>query len=220
MARRWFLLARDTAGRVGDMHLLGPQNEQLSKDRLFVAWQPGKRGSQPVKVPMSNELLVELAPVADEALVYLFTEYGKPFASSGSLDNKIRKWVIEAGLYRIETDADGKEIKKATRSQHGIRKARAEEIAEQGGSVYEVMAYLSHSDPKTSAIYTKRVERARLAEQAADRVDAAKKGQGVPRPENRGTPKGVSPNVVTISRNRWQPVGESNPSFQVENLAS
>lgn len=152
---------------------------------------------------MSNEFLVELAPVADDAPAYLSTEYGKPFASLGSLDNKIRKWVIQAGLFFTETDAEGIEIKRARRSQHGIRKARAEEVAEQGGSVYEVIANLSHSDAKTSAIYTKRVERARLAEQAADRVDAAKNEQGVPRPGNRGTPKGASPYIVNISTNKW-----------------
>ena len=93
-------------------------------------------------------------------------------------------------------------------------------IAEQGGSVCEVMAQHSHSDRKTSAIYIKRVEITRLAKQAADRVTATIKGQGVRRPENRGIPAGASPNVVKISRKIWQPVGESNPSFQVENLAS
>lgn len=90
MARRWFLLARDTAGRIGDMHTLGPANEVLSNDRLFISWQTGKRGSQPVKVPMSQELMVELASVADDAPSYLVTEYGRPFASSGSLGNRVR----------------------------------------------------------------------------------------------------------------------------------
>lgn len=100
------------------------------------------------------------------------------FASSGSLDNRVRKWIVEAGL----VGADGK----ANRSQHGIRKRRAEEIAEPGGTVYEVMAHLSHSDPKTSAIYTKRVERARLAEQAVRRMEQSSKTEVVPRRRNRG----------------------------------
>ena len=49
------------------------------------------------------------------------------------------------------------------------------------------MAHLSHSDPKTAAIYTKRVDRARLAERAALRAEAAAEARSVPRPENRGT---------------------------------
>ena len=117
-------------------------------------------------------------------------------------------------------------MKRATRSQHGIRKARAIEIVEQGGSVFEVMSHLSHSEPKTSAIYTKRVDRAHLARQAADRVEAAGSVEGqevpesVPRMPGRGTHAPRKTNVSRLSGNQWQSLGESNPSFQVENLAS
>ncbi|MEP3688600.1 MAG: hypothetical protein ABJN05_16085 [Sulfitobacter dubius] len=46
---------------------------------------------------------------------------------------------------------------------------RAEEIVEQGGSVYEVLAVLPHSDIKTAEIYMKKFRRAGLVKQAADR---------------------------------------------------
>ena len=42
---------------------------------------------------------------------------------------------------------------------------------------------MSHSDPETAAIYTKRVDRAHLAERAALRAEAAAAGRSVPRPE-------------------------------------
>jgi hypothetical protein len=29
---------------------------------------------------------------------FLVTEHGTPFASSGSLDNRVRKWIVAAGL--------------------------------------------------------------------------------------------------------------------------
>ncbi|MBT3139788.1 site-specific integrase [Phaeobacter gallaeciensis] len=169
MARRWFRLVDDTAGRIDDTRLLGPQHAKFRGDQQVISWQPGKSGSSPVEVPMSAELMCELAGLPEDAPAYLLTEWGKPFASSGSLDNRVRKWIIEAGLYTIGKNKKGEEVKKATRSQHGIRKACAEEIAEQGGSVYEVMSVLSHSDEKTAAIYTKRFERAQLAIQAAER---------------------------------------------------
>jgi integrase len=220
MARRWFLLAFDTAGRIGDTFALGPRNLQLEEDRMFLAWQPKKRGSQPVKVPLSAELLEELAAVLDEGETFLRTDYGKPFASSGSLDNRVRKWIIQAGLYDLIENELGEVSKKANRSQHGIRKAKAQEIAEQGGSVYEVMAYLSHSDPKTAAIYTKFVDRERLAKKAAERVEAGRGTRSVPRPKDRGTLDGVSVCDQEYILGKWQPVGESNPSFQVENLTS
>ena len=183
MARRWFLLAKNTAGRIGDMHRIGPANEVARSGGddtvMFIRWQPKKKGSVEVQVPMSWELSLELASLAADAPSYLLTDYGTPFALSGSLDNRVRKWIVEAGL----VGDDGK----ANRSQHGIRKRRAEEIAEAGGTVYEVMAHLSHSDPKTSAIYTQRVERARLAERAVRRMEQASKTQGVPQLRNRGT---------------------------------
>ncbi|KIN75675.1 site-specific recombinase XerD [Sulfitobacter mediterraneus] len=220
MARRWFLLAFDTAGRIGDTFSLGPQHLRLEEDRMFLAWQPKKRGSQPVKVPLSEELLEELATVLDDDQTFLSTDYGKPFASSGSLDNRVRKWIIQAGLYDLIENELGEVSKKANRSQHGIRKAKAQEIAEQGGTVYEVMACLSHSDPKTAAIYTKLVDRERLAKKAAERVEAGRGNERVPRSEDRGALDNLSVCDQTDILGKWQPVGESNPSFQVENLTS
>ena len=127
---------------------------------------------------------------------------------------------------RLEVDFTGNDVKRATRSQHGIRKARAIEIVEQGGSVFAVMSHLSHSEPKTSAIYTKRVDRAHLARQAADRVEAASSAEvqetpeSAPRSSIRGTHVTREANGIELPKIKWQSLGESNPSFQVENLAS
>jgi integrase len=201
MARRWFLLAKLTAGRIGDMHLLGPQNERVRDDRLYIRYQPGKRGSSLVELPLPFDFMMEIADLPADARAYLLTEHGEPFASSGALDNRVRKWILAAGLSEPMTDHDGNVVLDAngrpklvaTRSQHGIRKRRAEQIAEASGSVYEVMAHLSHSDPKTSTVYTKRVNRARLAERAALRAEAMSAAQGVPRPQNRGALEGEKP---------------------------
>jgi len=220
MARRWFLLARDTAGRIGDTHLLEAQHLQISNDVTYLAWQPSKKGSKPVRVPLSEEFWHELQGEIVPGQPFLLTAYGKPFASSGSLDNRVRKWVKRAGLSIVAANADGSKVTKATRSQHGLRKARAEEIAEHGGSEYEVMAALSHSEPKTSATYTKNVQRNALTEQAIKRIHDAQNNESVPPPKKRGTPFDKKPMKTESYGDRWQPVGESNPSFQVENLAS
>ncbi|WP_299784438.1 hypothetical protein [uncultured Marivita sp.] len=181
MARRWFLLANATAGRIGDMHILGPRHEMTREERLYIRFQPSKKGSSEVQLPLPWDFMLEAANLPANAAAYLLTKKGTPFASSGSLDNAVRKWIIAAGLCEPVVDEEGNPIQedngktkmRATRSQHGIRKRRAEEIAEASGSVYEVMAYLSHSDPKTAAIYTKRVDRAKLAERAFERAEAA-----------------------------------------------
>ena len=195
MARRWFLLAEATAGRIGDMHILGPRHELTRKERLYIRFQPSKRGSSEVQLPLPWGFMLEAAELPAEAAAYLLSEKGTSFASKGSLGNAVRKWIIAAGLCEIVLDEkgnpvleeNGKPRMRATRSQHGIRKRRAEQIAEASGSVFEVMAHLSHSDPKTAAIYTKRVNRACLAERAALRAEAAAEARSVPRPENRGT---------------------------------
>jgi len=44
MARRWFMLAHDTAGRIGDMHLLGPKNEETRDDQMSSAGSQSNAG--------------------------------------------------------------------------------------------------------------------------------------------------------------------------------
>lgn len=57
MACRWFLLAKNTAGRIGDMHRIGPANDVARSNGdetiIFIRWQPKKKGSVEVQVPMS-----------------------------------------------------------------------------------------------------------------------------------------------------------------------
>ena len=66
----------------------------------------------------------------------------------------------------------------------------------------------------------KDVERAGLVLSSFERVEKARQAAGVPHPQKRGTlPSGMSVKSM-LSGGGWQPVGESNPSFQVENLAS
>jgi len=116
MARRWFSLANDTAGRIGDIHLIDPGNEIFRDDQPVISGQPGKKGSQPVEVPMGTDIMLELAGLPVDAPAYLLTARGKPFVSSGSLDNRIRKWIVQAGLFSVEKGTAGEEKKKATRS--------------------------------------------------------------------------------------------------------
>jgi integrase len=156
MARLWFCLADCTAGRIGDAPSLGPSNEVNLNGERALSWQPKKAGSKSVTVPMTDMLRAELREHDDmDRATYLVTDYGKPFASSGSLDNRVRKWIIEAGL----TNSEGKAI----RSQHGIRKGVAQLLANRGATEYEIMAVLSHADPRTTRIYTEKAEREGLA---------------------------------------------------------
>jgi len=152
MAHLALTLFMFTACRIGDAVLLGRGHEQLRGNTLWLDMQPSKRGSSRVRIPMLPPLYKATRAVTVVGPTYLLNEHGKPFASKNALGNKFRQWCDEAGLKGL--------------SSHGIRKAAGELLALQGASQYHIMAVHGHSSAKTSEVYTKGVERDRLAEQA------------------------------------------------------
>lgn len=154
MARRWFWLAVNTMARIGDTPGFGPRHVQVFDEGRFLTWQPAKKGSAPVAVPMLPQLDEELEGAAGPT--FLLTEAGRPFASPEALRNRVQKWTAAAGLDR--------------RTQHGIRKGAARMIAEAGGSQYELMAAMSHTEAATSEVYTRSVERRKMSAEAVGRL--------------------------------------------------
>ena len=141
-----------TSCRIEDVVKLGRGNETTRDCITVLSWQPSKKGSAPVSVPILPPLAKAIAAQKVVGPAYLLTEYGKPFAIGAAFGNKFRKWCAEAKL----TD----------RSPHGIRKAAGELMALEGASQYHIMAVQSHTQAKTSEVYTKGVDRARLAAEA------------------------------------------------------
>ena len=132
------------------MHRLGSNNEALHDGERYLEWQHSKNGSAFGSIPLAKVLSTVLA-FHDERDTCLLTELRKPFASSGSLDNRVRKWTIAAGLCIEAKDEQGnpkyvgkgkrEDVQKlSTRSQHGIRKGVASLMAERGATEYELMA--------------------------------------------------------------------------------
>lgn len=68
------------------------------------------------------------------------------------LGNMFRRWCIAAGL-------EG-------RSAHGVRKAAGHLLAQEGCSQYQIMTIHGHTQAQTSEIYTKGVERWKMAQAA------------------------------------------------------
>ena len=141
-----------TACRIDDVVKLGRGNEVLRDGIVSLCWTPGKRGSAPVTVPIMPPLARALAAQKIVGATYLLTQHGKPFASGSAFGNKFRRWVAEAGL--------------KDRSPHGVRKAAGELMALEGASQYHIMAVHGHTQAKTSEIYTKGVNRTKLAAEA------------------------------------------------------
>lgn len=145
-----------TAARIGDVARLGRANEVKRGDVIWLDWQPEKKGSKRVQIPILPPLLKAIRAQQVIGPTYLMTQYGKSFATKKALGTRFGHWVEQAGLGGL--------------SAHGIRKAAGELLALQGASQYHIMAIHGHANAKTSEIYTEGADRARLAEQAMQKL--------------------------------------------------
>lgn len=146
-----------TACRIGDAVRLGRANEVTVDGVAWLDWTPEKKGSARVRVPIAPPLLAAIrSQVVTHPAAYLLTEQGQPFSSKDSFSRRFAKWCEQAGL-------EG-------RSAHGIRKAAGELMALHGASQYHIMSIHGHTQAKTSEVYTQGANRARLAEQAMQRL--------------------------------------------------
>ncbi len=138
-----------TGCRIGDAAILGRQHETTKDGMRALAWQPRKKGSAPVSLPMLDPLYDATRAAKVQGRTYLLNAWGQPFATPDSLGGMFRKWCRQAAL--------------SDRSAHGVRKGLASLLVELGATEYQAMAILAHTEPKTSAIYTRGAERWRLS---------------------------------------------------------
>lgn len=143
-----------TACRIGDACRLGRRHETIRSGVTWLKWQPEKRGSAPVIIPMLPPLMAATRAQDVIGETYLLTEKGHSFTSKNALGNRFRKWCDQAGL--------------KNRSAHGVRKAAGYLLAEHGATQYQIMAIHGHSEAETSEIYTRGVARDRLASDAME----------------------------------------------------
>lgn len=144
-----------TACRVSDAIRLGRKNEFTRDGVMGLSWQPAKRGSAKVEIPMMPPLYKATRAAAVVGDTYLLNRKGQPFSTPDSLGQMFRRWCVEAGL--------------KNRSSHGIRKATGSFLAQEGCTQYQIMSIHGHTEPKTSAIYTQGAERWTLSKDAMQR---------------------------------------------------
>lgn len=145
-----------TACRISDAAILGREHEERRDGQLWLSWQPVKRGSRKVEIPVLPPLQAALNARKVIGSTYLLTAHGVPFKSPHGLRNKMQKWCEDAGL--------------KGRSSHGIRKAAGHLLALNGATQYEIMAVHGHANASTSQVYTDAVERSRLGQMAAAKL--------------------------------------------------
>lgn len=145
-----------TACRIGDVYWLGRAQETRYKGQLWLEWQPSKKGSRPVAIPVLPPLESAIRSQKVVGDAYLLRQDGKPFASAEAVRNKMQDWTAAAGLQ--------------SRTSHGIRKAAGHLLALNGATQYEIMAVHGHAQASTSQVYTESVERMRLGEIAVSKL--------------------------------------------------
>lgn len=148
-----------TGCRIEDLTILGRGHECTIEGVEALRWTPLKKGSSEVSIPLLPPLKTATRAPKVQGATYLLGRGGKPFSSGDSMSAMFKRWCKDAGLGHL--------------SAHGVRKGLAEVLAELGCSQYEIMAILGHSEAKTSEVYTRRVERWKLALGAMDKVVAS-----------------------------------------------
>lgn len=143
-----------TGFRVSDLAVLGPQHRRgdAFKVRLFKG-----RKKTPVTVNITVhpilDAILKLHPVT--GFTYLVSDWGRPFSVKG-LGNRISDWFTQAGLPHC--------------TAHSIRKGLSTDQANNGATDSMLEAMFGWTDGKTSKIYTRNADRARLARQAVNLI--------------------------------------------------
>jgi len=159
-ARLALALMLYTGVRRSDVVRLGPQ--MIKEETLSFVEMKGQTILKKSRIlPILPELRDVINSTPSIQMVFLVTEFGKPFTANG-FGNWFRKRCNEAGLIHC--------------SAHGLRKAGATIAAENGATEHELMAIFGWESPKQAANYTKKANRTKLARSGMPRMVPERKG--------------------------------------------
>jgi integrase/recombinase XerD len=169
VARLAIELLLNIAARRHDAHLIGRQHLRGGN----LSWRPHKTLRTTGKV-LTIRVLPDLQAALDamphgDALTFLTTDYGRPFASPAAFGNKFADWCNAAGLRPVLCD-DGR---LRNYRAHGLRKAACKQLAHASCTGPEIMAISGHSTLAQVQVYIDEVEQERMAGSAMDKRSAA-----------------------------------------------
>lgn len=136
--------------RRGDLVGLGRQNMKDGGVAFVPAKTRYKRRDMTWK-PILPTLAGVIAQSPCGDMTFLVSDYGRPFTAAG-FGNKFRQWCNEAGLPKC--------------SAHGLRKAGATILAENGATDRQLMAIYDWTTASQATVYTRAADRKRLAADA------------------------------------------------------
>ena len=175
MARLALELMLNVAARREDAHKLGRQHMAFDVDHQVskLTWRPSKTirtTGKVLTIPILPDLQAALdAMPTSNALCFLKTDHGRPFASAAAFGNKFADWCNDAGLEPVLCD-DGK-----TRNYraHGLRKAALYTLYKAGGNVAELQALGGHGSIAELQKYIQEVEQDEQALSGMAKIIAA-----------------------------------------------
>jgi integrase len=148
-----------TGVRRSDVVKMGPQMEHDGWLR-FTETKGQSRKIKSRDIPILPRLRESIEATPSGHLAYLVTAFNKLFTANG-FGNWFRKRCNEAGLAHC--------------SAHGLRKAGATTAAENGATEHQLMAIFGWETPKQAALYTRKVNRKRLAGDAMHLIEPERK---------------------------------------------
>ncbi|MAF95182.1 MAG: integrase, partial [Rhodospirillaceae bacterium] len=154
-------------GRCSDAYRLGPQHIQRAGGLRYTQHKARTKRRMVVDIPILAPLQSSLDATPGGDLGFIISETGRPFASSASFGNKVKKWLVEAGLSHC--------------SAHGFRKASACKLAEMGYSDIQIMAHNGWISLRQVQDYTREMRRKLIAKDAANEwAERQKSNESVP----------------------------------------
>jgi integrase/recombinase XerD len=148
-------LIRYSACRREDVPRLGPPN--IKDGRLKFRQGKNDEGEAPVDIdiPAHPVLLESIAAAETGHMVFLVTEWGKPFTTVG-FGNKFKDWCRQADLPHC--------------SAHGVRKATAAELASNQVTPHGIGSITGHRSLKEIENYTRAANQRLLADDAMTKL--------------------------------------------------
>lgn len=147
-ARLAMEMAYNTMQRRSDLVRMGRQHVQMTVEGLTLSIRQKKTGTD-VDIPVLADLRAVLDLLPAGQLTFLMTEYGKSFSAAG-FGIWFRQCCDDAGL-------------PPGYNTHGLRKAGATRLAEEGCTDHEIMAWGGWTSLSEVQRYTKKANRKKLA---------------------------------------------------------
>jgi integrase len=163
-ARLALELMLNVGARISDACRIGRQHESNGWLK-FVAWKNrNKKSRRTIECPITPDLRAAIDGTETGDLTYLINDLGKAFTIDG-LGNKVRDWCDAAGLPQC--------------SSHGLRKAAAVILAENGATAPELCAIFGWSKLETAEVYIREAQKRKMVGNAFVRLDEYRNRESV-----------------------------------------